>query len=767
MALKLGELVAYLRADKRDLDKGLVEAQIEMAEAGRKGAEDFTRGVDGRLRDARGRFVRAGRELGDALGDGLGADRQRGKLRLLFEAVERVGDGIQTASGWMQNAGAVASSVGSSLGNLAMVVGILAAAALAAGPAIGVLGGALASLPALAIGGAAGISVLVMALSGLSDHFKKARSSGGGYVDRTYQIERAERRLRDAQREALRAQLDINRARDAAVKRMAELNRSLAGARLDQRAAVERVEDALADLQAAQERGTPEQIQDAQLAYEQAQQTLADVTARVEELSTEQQRAARQGVEGSDEVTAALERQRQAVDAVTDAQHQLQEARRAPAGGGSAAEDLMEIAPAAQAVVDVLKELKPAWDDLRLDVQQRFFRGVSGEIRELSDRWLPVLRTRLGGMADTYNSLIKRFSTQAQDPKFIANVDKGLAAVDRMLGRIGRAASGPLVDAFGRLAAAAEPFLDALGDEVGDLLEDFSAWIKSADESGKLEAFMDKASDFLRGVFRFGRSVGGILGEIAGIIFNRGTDNEPTGWEDFLDVLDDIQAWLQDPNNREQLGKWIDLFETFITYVIEWGVLLAEFLDGVMEGWDTVVQFYNRAKTKGGEFIDWAKSKWDGLVDFVKGLPSRMRSAASGLFDGFKDAFRSALNWIIDRWNSLEFTLPSATVFGQTIGGGTIGTFKVDRLAAGGIVPQTPGGRLAVIGEGSEDEAVAPLSKLAGMIRDAVADALAQGMTGVLELTLDLGEGIREVVRINLREFNRGTARRVAAARGR
>jgi hypothetical protein len=109
-------------------------------------------------------------------------------------------------------------------------------------------------------------------------------------------------------------------------------------------------------------------------------------------------------------------------------------------------------------------------------------------------------------------------------------------------------------------------------------------------------------------------------------------------------------------------------------------------------------------KTKGGQLIDW-----------VKGLPSRISRAAGGMWDGFKGAFKSALNWIIGKWNNLSFNLPTISFLGQTVGGGRVGMPQISYLAQGGIVPATPGGRLAVIGEGREDEAVVPLSKLGQM----------------------------------------------------
>jgi hypothetical protein len=98
----------------------------------------------------------------------------------------------------------------------------------------------------------------------------------------------------------------------------------------------------------------------------------------------------------------------------------------------------------------------------------------------------------------------------------------------------------------------------------------------------------------------------------------------------------------------------------------------------------------------------------DGLLGFIAGMPGRISSAAAGMFDGIKEAFRSAINWVVDRWNSLSFSLPN--IPGTDIGGFTLSTPDIPRLAGGGIVTSP---MLALIGE-SGSEAVIPLDRLQG-----------------------------------------------------
>lgn len=131
----------------------------------------------------------------------------------------------------------------------------------------------------------------------------------------------------------------------------------------------------------------------------------------------------------------------------------------------------------------------------------------------------------------------------------------------------------------------------------------------------------------------------------------------------------------------------------------------------ISKNWDKIKDGAKAAK-------DWIVDRFNGLVSFVTGLPGKIASAASGMFDGIKNAFKSAINGIIRLWNGLSF--PSVTVgggdplgsFGPSLPEVTIGGWdlpNIPLLAAGGLVKASPGGTLALLGEGRDDEAVIPL----------------------------------------------------------
>ncbi|MEU2149312.1 hypothetical protein ABZ741_34070 [Streptomyces globisporus] len=108
---------------------------------------------------------------------------------------------------------------------------------------------------------------------------------------------------------------------------------------------------------------------------------------------------------------------------------------------------------------------------------------------------------------------------------------------------------------------------------------------------------------------------------------------------------------------------------------------------------------------------------WFGqVVSWIAGLPGKIRSAASGMWDGISSSFRSMVNSLISGWNSLSFTIGGGSIMGVDIPSLTLSTPNIPMLAEGGV---TTGATLAMIGEGSEQEAVLPLSKLDGMLRSA------------------------------------------------
>lgn len=128
--------------------------------------------------------------------------------------------------------------------------------------------------------------------------------------------------------------------------------------------------------------------------------------------------------------------------------------------------------------------------------------------------------------------------------------------------------------------------------------------------------------------------------------------------------------------------------------------------------------------------IETAKTVFNEIIGFVKNVFTGNWEAAWGnvqnifkaIFDGFLaiakkplNAIIGMVNTVIDGINSMSFDIPSWV---PGLGGESFGLNipKVPQLASGGIATSST---LANIGEGSEPEAVLPLSKLGSMLNSA------------------------------------------------
>jgi phage-related protein len=123
---------------------------------------------------------------------------------------------------------------------------------------------------------------------------------------------------------------------------------------------------------------------------------------------------------------------------------------------------------------------------------------------------------------------------------------------------------------------------------------------------------------------------------------------------------------------------------------------------------------------------DLVVTSFDNIVGFLKTVPGKIASATVGMFDGIKNAFKEAINFIIRGWNRLEFRVPGFSIGPIGYDGFTLGVPDIPLLADGGIVNRAT---LAVIGEAGP-EAVVPLDQMRGGIGGATYNITVQAGVG-------------------------------------
>lgn len=405
----------------------------------------------------------------------------------------------------------------------------------------------------------------------------------------------------EAERRAASMQAVVAKARREAVEDIEDLNRALRGARLSEEEATLAVTDALRELNSARLTGNIPEIRRAELAYQRAQLSLEEATDTVGDLQAQTEDANAKGVEGSDKVQEALRDQADAYKGVRDAQQDVLDAQnglvdaadglksaqdgvlaaqdgikaaydglasaqdslaqaqtKVAAGAGGVAQEVTKLAPAAQRFVDAVKALKPAFESLRLDVQERLFRGLDETVTRLGETWIPALRVTLGRYADTFNRFFRDLGTSVTTPRFVTDLQAAAESSRVAFARIGDAVTDSLVPAFGTLARAAGPFLEVLGDEIAKVVEEFSAWIEAADRTGGLTSFFDHAAQAMADIFVTGKEVGKLIGNIIRILINGNGRDDKSAVDSFNDGLRAVNRWLTDPQNQQRIADFVD-----------------------------------------------------------------------------------------------------------------------------------------------------------------------------------------------------------------
>lgn len=483
---------------------------------------------------------------------------------------------------------ATAMRVASAVAAAGMVT--LGAAVVSAGAHLVALGqsaivaaGAVTLIPA-AIAAAVGTAIAgKIAFHGLGDAWKAtgqaAISGGGASADIAHRVELANRGVRDAtqsladaQREALQAQDAVTRARETAAERLEDLSRSLRGARLDERGAVLALQEARQRLSQARGSRDVADVKRAQIAYEEAGLALESVRDRVSDLGKEQTEASQKGVEGSDEVVGAIQRQEQAqrqlvaaTERLADAQRELSQSGKSGGGGADkAAQVLAALAPSAAALVTTLRALGPAWSAASKGAQQETWTGVAGDFQLLSGIYLPSITGWLTKMGQGFNSAIRETLGLAQTAEFASDVNTTLDKIATTSAFLG-AAIRPFINGFMQFVLVGSTQLPGLAASVTTMAVQFEAWATAARNTGQMQAWMTTGVATLKQFWAVARDV--VMTVVA--IFKAG-ENAGT-----LDALVQgaaaMRAWAESAQGQAQIAGFLtflrDIFSNLIQIV--------------------------------------------------------------------------------------------------------------------------------------------------------------------------------------------------------
>ncbi len=149
-----------------------------------------------------------------------------------------------------------------------------------------------------------------------------------------------------------------------------------------------------------------------------------------------------------------------------------------------------------------------------------------------------------------------------------------------------------------------------------------------------------------------------------------------------------------------------------------------------------IVRNWDKIKNAARATWDFIKSKVSSFASWIMGIPGRISSKLSSMWNGLWFGFKAIVNRIIGGWNRLSFGIPGFSFAGVSFPGISIGTPDIPYLAKGGTA--TTAG-LAVVGERGPE--------LVSLSKGAQVTPLRRGGAGGAGGTLRLDlRGEREIV---------------------
>jgi len=174
----------------------------------------------------------------------------------------------------------------------------------------------------------------------------------------------------------------------------------------------------------------------------------------------------------------------------------------------------------------------------------------------------------------------------------------------------------------------------------------------------------------------------------------------------------------------------IDMFVGQVQAMIDIAGGLITFVKGVFTGdWDAA---WTGIKDTFSGVWDLITAPLEAFPEMLGNMGGLIAAAAVGMWDGIKNSFRGAINFIIDGWNGLEFKIPGFDPPGPgpKFGGFTLGLPHIDRFHSGGVFTSSTvaGEGLAILQHG---ERVTPAPAFG---------QISQGNDAPIYITFELGD---------------------------
>ncbi|MCP3801857.1 hypothetical protein NLX83_21560 [Allokutzneria sp. A3M-2-11 16] len=212
------------------------------------------------------------------------------------------------------------------------------------------------------------------------------------------------------------------------------------------------------------------------------------------------------------------------------------------------AESLAKLSPAARETALAVRSLVPAWDSLKLDVQDQLFRGLGGTVRELGSAYLPVLRTGLSDTAGALNAGAQNFAKFASSKQSVADLGHLFDNARGAVFNLGQAFT-PVMAGLRDIAVVGSDFLPKLTAGAGAAAQRFADFASRARESGQMAQWISAALETLRTL----REILGNVASAFGAVMRAGQETGGGLLQIIRDLTGQLAAFLNSAQGQEAL----------------------------------------------------------------------------------------------------------------------------------------------------------------------------------------------------------------------
>lgn len=311
-----------------------------------------------------------------------------------------------------------------------------------------------------------------------------------------------------------------------------------------------------------------------------------------------------------------------------------------------------------------------------------------------------------------------------------------------------------------KVANAAENLGNFIQDPVIVKFKEFKNWV--GDVGNKISEFNSFLSEHQEILVAAAWAVGGLTTAL--LIYNRAAilASVRSGIETGILIAMYAAEWATAAATTA-LGAAFNFLTSPITILILLfaGLMAATYL--VYKNWDKIKVKADELWQKILEFGAGLRECWNGIIEDVNinlvqpwnNFWDAIGGKVSAVWQGIKSAVKSGINSVINfinsgigQLNKFQVNVPKGV---PIVGGKHVGLNipKIPTLATGGIAT---GPTLAEIGEGSEPEAVVPLTKLSNMLNGGVGGGITYSPNIVINGNADKSE-ISEAMRSSYEEF--------------